>query len=83
MEWLISDRWECTNVGFSLVALLLTIVEIAKYAGDVLTPFMLLATHVIKLTLAFANLGLDIVVYLQRREREYSIVGLAIDCGLL
>jgi hypothetical protein len=49
----------------------------------VLTPFLMLGTHVIKLTLAFANLGLDVVVYLQRSEREYSIVGLAIDCGLL
>jgi hypothetical protein len=78
-----NDRWECTNVGFSLVALLLTIVEIAKYSGDALTPFMMLATHVIKLTLAFANLGLDVVVYRQRSEKEYSVVGLAIDCGLL
>lgn len=75
--------WECTNVGFSLVALVLTIVEIAKYAGDALTPFLMLAMHVVKLTLALANLGLDVVVYLQRSEKEYSIVGLAIDCGLL
>lgn len=79
----VKNRWECTNVGFSLVALVLTIVEIAKYAGDALTPFLMLAMHVVKLTLALANLGLDVVVYLQRSEKEYSIVGLAIDCGLL
>lgn len=70
-------------VGFSLIALILTIVEIARLAAEVLTPFFMLATHVVKLTLAFASLGLDVVVYLQRSEREYSIVGLALDCGLL
>ncbi|OIW26564.1 hypothetical protein CONLIGDRAFT_646722 [Coniochaeta ligniaria NRRL 30616] len=75
--------WEATNVAFSLLALVLTILEITKTAGEVLTPFSMLASHAIKLTLAFVNLALDIVVYLQRSDRNYSIVGLAIDCGLL
>lgn len=70
-------------MAFSLLALVLTILEITKTVGEVLTPFFMLATHVVKLTLAFVNLALDIVVYLQRSDRNYSIVGLAIDCGLL
>lgn len=75
--------WEVANVAFSLLALILTILEITKTVGEVLTPFFMLGTHVIKLTLAFVNLALDIVVYLQRSDRNYSIIGLAIDCGLL
>ena len=51
--------------------------------SETLTPFFMLASYVIKLVLAFANLGLDIVVYQQRTDANYSIVGLAIDCGLL
>jgi len=58
-------------------------IEITKMVGEVLTPFFMLATHAIKLTLASVNLALDIVVYVQRSDRNYSIVGLAIDCGLL
>jgi len=77
------DSWEVTNVAFSLLALIITILEITKTAGEVLTPFFMLASYAIKLTLAFVNLALDIVVYLQRSDRNYSIVGLAIDCGLL
>jgi hypothetical protein len=61
----------------------LTILEITKTVAEALTPFFMLATHVVKLTLAFVDLGLDVVVYLQRSDRNYSIVGLAIDCGLL
>lgn len=72
-----------TNVTFSLLALILTILEITKTAGEVLTPFFMLGTHAIKLTLVFVNLALDIVVYQQRSDKNYSIVGLAIDCGLL
>lgn len=83
----VTDRclhsWEVANVAFSLLALILTILEITKTVGEVLTPFFMLATHAIKLTLAFVNLALDIVVYLQRSDRNYSIIGLAIDCGLL
>lgn len=43
----------------------------------------MLCTHVIKLVLSFAILGLDVTVYLQRTDRNYSIVALALDCGLL
>ncbi|EFX03787.1 hypothetical protein CMQ_715 [Grosmannia clavigera kw1407] len=75
--------WECTNVGLSLVSLLLTILEVSRIFSENLTPFFLLASHIVKLTCAFAILGLDIVVYTQRTEGEWSIIGLAIDVGLL
>lgn len=52
-------------------------------ATEVLTPFLMLCTHIIKLVLAFAILGLDVTVYLQRTDRHYSIVALALDCALL
>lgn len=75
--------WEMTNIGFSLAALILTIIEIAKTVAETLTPFLMLCTHIIKLLVAFINLALDIVVYLKRSDHNYSIVGLALDCGLL
>ncbi|KAH6847365.1 hypothetical protein B0I37DRAFT_445627 [Chaetomium sp. MPI-CAGE-AT-0009] len=75
--------WEATNVGFNLIALLLTILEIARKATERLTPFMMVCSHVIKLTLAFGVLGLDIVAYLQRIDGHYSTIGLSLDCGLL
>lgn len=75
--------WEATNVGFNLIALLLNILEIARKATERLTPFMMVCTHVIKLTLAFAVLALDIVAYLQRIDGHYSTIGLSLDCGLL
>ncbi|KAK3384949.1 hypothetical protein B0H63DRAFT_174396 [Podospora didyma] len=75
--------WEGTNVGFNLVSLVLNIMEISKQATERLTPFFMLATHAIKLTLAFAILGLDVVVYIQHTDAHYSIIALALDCGLL
>lgn len=62
---------------------MLTIIEISRLATDILTPFLMLCTHIIKLVLSFAILGLDVTVYLQRTDRHYSIVALALDCGLL
>ncbi|KAL2137129.1 hypothetical protein VTI74DRAFT_8761 [Chaetomium olivicolor] len=75
--------WEATNVGFNLIALVLNILEIARKATERLTPFLMVCTHVIKLTLSFAVLALDIVAYLQRMDGYYSTIGLSLDCGLL
>lgn len=58
-------------------------VEIARKATERLTPFLMVCTHVIKLTLAFAVLALDIVAYLERIDGHYSTIGLSLDCGLL
>lgn len=57
--------------------------EISKTATETLTPFAMLCTHIIKLTVALAMLALDVTVYLQRTDQDYSIVGLALDCGFL
>ena len=81
--FLTTTRWEATNVGFSTISLVLSILEISRMATEVLTPFLMLCTHIIKLVLAFAILGLDVTVYLQRTDKHYSIVALALDCGLL
>ena len=81
--FLTTTRWEATNVGFSTISLILSILEISRMATEVLTPFLMLCTHIIKLVLAFAILGLDVTVYLQRTDKHYSIVALALDCGLL
>ncbi|AEO59919.1 hypothetical protein MYCTH_2065741 [Thermothelomyces thermophilus ATCC 42464] len=75
--------WEATNVGFNLIALILNIVEIARMATERLTPFVMVFTQSIKLTLAFAVLALDIVAYLEHMDGHYSTVGLSLDCGLL
>ncbi|KAL2151293.1 hypothetical protein VTH82DRAFT_6391 [Thermothelomyces myriococcoides] len=75
--------WEATNVGFNLIALILNIVEIARMVTERLTPFVMLFTQTIKLTLAFAVLALDIVAYLERMDGHYSTIGLSLDCGLL
>ena len=79
----LTHSWEATNVGFNLIALILNILEIARKATERLTPFMMVCTHVIKLTLAFAVLALDIVAYLRQMDGPYSTVGLSLDCGLL
>lgn len=65
------------------MALVFNIVEIAKTVSENLTPFLMLCTHILKLTCAFGTLGIDIVVYIRRSDQNYSIIGLAIDCGLL
>ncbi|KAK4203574.1 hypothetical protein QBC40DRAFT_316291 [Triangularia verruculosa] len=80
---LVEVVWEATNVGFNLLSLLLTILELARYLTERLTPFLLVSTNLIKLTLSFAVLGLDIVAHLQKMDGYYSTIGLSLDCGLL
>ena len=43
----------------------------------------MLFMHSIKFTSALAILALDIVVYIERSEGNWSMVGLAIDSGLM
>lgn len=83
-SWLISPyRWECVNIGLSAVSLILTIVEIVKMAGETLTPWLMLATHVIKSTCAGAILALDVVVFTERKGGNCPLIGLGIDCAFL
>ncbi|KAK0713034.1 hypothetical protein B0T26DRAFT_649315 [Lasiosphaeria miniovina] len=75
--------WEGTNVGFNLISLVLNIIEVSRMVTDSLTPFFMLFSQGIKLALALAILGLDVTVYVQRTDANYSIIALALDCGLL
>ncbi|KAH7322880.1 hypothetical protein B0I35DRAFT_476783 [Stachybotrys elegans] len=71
--------WEVTNIGLSSVASICTIVEIFKFFSESLTPWTMLFTQVIKLTCAGAILALDAVIYVQRHDRHYSLLGLGVD----
>lgn len=77
------NSWEATNIALWFVASLCTFVEIAKYFAEALTPWTMLFTHVIKLTCALATLVLDIVVYVQKHDKHYSLVALGLDCGFM
>jgi len=76
-------RWESTNIGLGLLCLILTIVELAKLASETLTPWTMLFTHVLKILCSTAILVLDILIYMQRTDGYYSLIGLVIDCVLM
>lgn len=75
--------WEATNVGLSLLCVILTGLEVHRLVAETLTPFFLLACNVLKMTGAFSILALDIVVYTQRSEGNWSTIGLALDAAAL
>ncbi|KAK6078593.1 hypothetical protein SCUP234_06216 [Seiridium cupressi] len=75
--------WECVNIAFSTVSFILDLVQIAKFIAEVLTPFGMLAGNAVSLTLSLAILVLDVVVYVQHADKNYSIVALSLDCALL
>jgi hypothetical protein len=58
-------------------------IEIAKTVTEKLTPLLMLGSNIFKLACAGAILGLDIVVYTQHSEANYSLIGLGIDCAVL
>lgn len=67
----------------SAIATLCTLFEIARYVGEALTPWTMLFTHIVKLSCAGGVLALDIVVHLQGIDKQYSIIGLALDGALM
>ncbi|ERS95427.1 uncharacterized protein SPSK_01715 [Sporothrix schenckii 1099-18] len=75
--------WEVTNVSLGVVSLVLTVMEAVRWLAETLTPFFLLAAHIVKLTGAAAMLALDVVVYIHRSEGNWSAVGLALDVVLV
>ncbi|KAI5462341.1 hypothetical protein BGZ63DRAFT_211343 [Mariannaea sp. PMI_226] len=75
--------WECTNVGLAFIASICTFVEVVKYSAEALTPWTMLFTHIMKLTCSAAILALDVVVYVQRHDRNYSLIGLGLDGGFI
>ncbi|KAI1771477.1 hypothetical protein F4818DRAFT_204676 [Hypoxylon cercidicola] len=75
--------WEVVNVSFSFVSLVITFVSIARFIAEVLTPLPLLFGNVVNLALSSAILALDVVVYAQYADRQYSTAGLAMDVILM
>ncbi|GAW13289.1 hypothetical protein ANO14919_026700 [Xylariales sp. No.14919] len=75
--------WEVANIGFSLVSLVITFIAVARFIAEALTPLSLLFGSILNGVLSGVVLALDIVIYVQRRDRNYSIIGLALDAALI
>lgn len=43
----------------------------------------MLFTHTLKIVTSAASLAVDVVMYIERKERHYSIVGLGMDAALM
>ncbi|KAI1160618.1 hypothetical protein F5B18DRAFT_663716 [Nemania serpens] len=75
--------WETANIAFSLISLVVTFVSIARFIAEVLTPLPLLFGCILNLVLSSAVLALDIVIYVQRKDKNYSLIGLGLDTALI
>ncbi|KAI0155906.1 hypothetical protein BJ166DRAFT_594112 [Pestalotiopsis sp. NC0098] len=75
--------WECVNIAFSAASLVINLVQIAKFIAEALTPFAMVFGNAISLTLSMAILALDVTVYVQHDDRNYSAAGIGLDCALL
>ncbi|KAI0517036.1 hypothetical protein F5B22DRAFT_144554 [Xylaria bambusicola] len=75
--------WAAANIAFSLVSLLVTFISIARFIAEVLTPLPLLFGCILNMILSAVVLALDIVIYVQRRDRHYSLAGLGLDAALI
>ncbi|KAI1173099.1 hypothetical protein F4777DRAFT_467784 [Nemania sp. FL0916] len=75
--------WEIANIGFSLVSLVVTLVSIARFIAEVLTPLPLLFGCILNGVLSLVVLALDIVIYVQRKDKNYSSIGLGLDAALI
>ncbi len=76
-------RWEAANIGFSLASLVVTFISIARFIAEVLTPLPLLFGCILNVVLSSVVLALDIVIYVQRRDKNYSVIGLGLDAALM
>ncbi|KAI0878286.1 hypothetical protein GGS24DRAFT_487375 [Hypoxylon argillaceum] len=75
--------WEVANIGFSLVSLVVTFISIARFIAEVLTPLPLLFGCILNVVLSSVVLALDIVIYVQRKDKNYSVIGLGLDAALI
>ncbi|KAI1421481.1 hypothetical protein F5Y12DRAFT_787479 [Xylaria sp. FL1777] len=75
--------WAVGNIAFSLVSLVVTFISIARFIAEVLTPLPLLFGCILNVLLSSVVLALDIVIYVQRRDRNYSAIGLGLDAALI
>ncbi|KAI5917411.1 hypothetical protein F4810DRAFT_46354 [Camillea tinctor] len=80
---LVEFVWEGVNILFSFISLIVTLVSIARFIAEALTPLPLVFSSILGLALAGAILALDVVVYVQHADRHYSLIGLGIDCALM
>lgn len=71
------------NIAFSLFAFIVNAIQISKFIAEALTPFGMMVGNILCVTLSIAILVLDVVVYTQRTDRQYSIIALGLDCVLL
>jgi hypothetical protein len=58
-------------------------VQIARFIAEALTPFSVLFGNSVSVTLSLAVLALDVVVYIQHADKQYSTIGIGLDCGLV
>ncbi|KAI0160177.1 hypothetical protein GGR57DRAFT_499590 [Xylariaceae sp. FL1272] len=75
--------WEASNIGFSLISLVITLVAVARFIAEVLTPVPLLFGCILNVVLSIVVLALDVVVYTQRSDSNYSLIGLGLDAVLI
>ncbi|KAI0024004.1 hypothetical protein F4780DRAFT_798234 [Xylariomycetidae sp. FL0641] len=75
--------WESVNIGFSALSLVVTLAQIARFIAEVLTPLPLLFGSILSITLSAAILVLDIFVYVQHKDKKYSMIGLGLDLLLV
>ncbi|KAI1296955.1 hypothetical protein F5Y03DRAFT_291584 [Xylaria venustula] len=75
--------WEVANITFSLVSLVVTFISIARFIAEVLTPVPLLFGCILNVVLSTVVLALDIVIYVERKDRNFSAIGLGLDAALI
>ncbi|KAI1353620.1 hypothetical protein F5Y01DRAFT_47630 [Xylaria sp. FL0043] len=75
--------WEVANIGFSLISLVVTFISIARFIAEVLTPLPLLFGCILNMVLSAVVLALDIVIYVQHKDKNYSLIGLGLDAALI
>lgn len=71
------------HIGFALICFLITLISIARFVAEALTPAAMLWSNLISLVLAVAILALDIFVHVHRVDHRFSITGLVLDSILL
>jgi hypothetical protein len=76
-------RWESVNIAFSTISFIINLIQIAKFIAEALTPLGMLFGNIVGMVFSVAILALDIVVYTQYQEKNYSLIALALDCALL
>ncbi|KXJ89456.1 hypothetical protein Micbo1qcDRAFT_235263 [Microdochium bolleyi] len=75
--------WEAAHIGFALICFFVTLISIARFVAEALTPASMLWCNIVSLVLAVAILALDIFVHVNKADLRFSIIGLVFDSILL